>query len=152
MIAIVAVSKGSAHSRPAHCAQENRSAARQELRSVWHRHGIHHAVHTRHRPGPCGCPGITTSWRKRALLTIQDAANADADFFVHAEARFALWEIKVREHNVAAAVAVAGGLAADFPENPELAKYLSANDSARAMPHVSEPELVGRNTRAGVAE
>src|SRR3954467_3153143 len=44
--------------------------------------------------------------RKRALLTIQGAAKAEADFFVHAEARFALWDLQVRERNVPAAVAV----------------------------------------------
>jgi hypothetical protein len=76
--------------------------------------------------------------RKRAVLTIQDAAKADADFFVHAEARFALWDLQVRERNVPAAVAVARGLAVDFPENPELAKYLDAHDAAVAAPHASE--------------
>ncbi len=68
--------------------------------------------------------------RRRAVLAIQDAASADADFFVHAEARFALWDLQVRERNVPDAVAVARGLAADFPENPELAKYLDAHDQA----------------------
>jgi hypothetical protein len=68
--------------------------------------------------------------RKRALVTIRDAAEADADFFVHAEARFALWGLQVRERNLPAAVAVARELAADFPENPELAKYLDAHDPA----------------------
>jgi hypothetical protein len=68
--------------------------------------------------------------RKRALVSIQDAAKANADFFVHAEARFALWELQVRERNVPEAVAVARGLAADFPENPKLAKYLDAHDPA----------------------
>jgi len=76
--------------------------------------------------------------RKRAVLTIQEAAKADADFFVHAEARFALWDLQVRERNVPAAVAVARGLAVDFPENPELAKYLDAHDSAVAPAHASE--------------
>jgi hypothetical protein len=70
--------------------------------------------------------------RKRALLTIQDAAKADAQFFVHAEARFALWDLQVRERNVPAAVAVARGLAVDFPENPELAKYLDKHDPTGA--------------------
>ena len=76
--------------------------------------------------------------RKRALVTIQDAAKADADFFVHAEARFALWDLQVRERNVPAAVAVARGLAVDFPENPELAKYLDAHGPAVAAPHAPE--------------
>jgi hypothetical protein len=76
--------------------------------------------------------------RKGALLTLQDAAKADADFFVHTEARFAVWELQVRERNVPAAIAVARGLAVDFPENPELARYLEANDSAAAAPHTSQ--------------
>jgi hypothetical protein len=75
--------------------------------------------------------------RKGALLALQDAAKDDGDFFVHAEARFALWELQVRERNVPAAVAVARGLAADFPENPQLARYLEANDAAAAAPHTS---------------
>jgi hypothetical protein len=79
--------------------------------------------------------------RKRALLTLQDAANADADFFVHAEARFALWELQVRERNVPAAVAVAHGLAADFPGNPELAKYLVAHDPAGSAPQAPAGNL-----------
>jgi hypothetical protein len=78
--------------------------------------------------------------RKRALLTIQDAAKADADFFVHAEARFALWDLQVRERNVPAAVALARGLAVDFPENPELAKYLDTHDpAARQAPEANGP-------------
>ena len=68
--------------------------------------------------------------RKRALVNIQDAAEADADFFAHAEARFALWDLQVRERNVSKAVAVARELAVDFPENPELVKYLDAHDPA----------------------
>jgi hypothetical protein len=78
--------------------------------------------------------------RKRALLTMQGAAKADADFFVHAEARFALWDLQVRERNVPAAVVVARGLAVDFPENPELAKYLDAHDSGNAPPQAASPQ------------
>jgi hypothetical protein len=79
--------------------------------------------------------------RKRALVTMQDAAKSDADFFVHAEARFALWDLQVRERNVPAAIAVARGLAVDFPENPELAKYLDAHAPAGAAPHA--PKAIG---------
>lgn len=67
--------------------------------------------------------------RKRALLTMQEAASADADFFVHAEAAFALWDLHVRERNLPAAIEVARGLARDFPDNPELSKFLEAHDS-----------------------
>jgi hypothetical protein len=84
--------------------------------------------------------------RKRALLTVQDAAKADADFFVHAEARFALWELLVRERNVPEAIAVARGLAADFPENPELARYLDAHHPS--IPSFRAPVLNGPPTAA----
>lgn len=66
--------------------------------------------------------------RKRALVSMQAAAAADADFFVHAEAMFALWDLHVRERNLTAAVAVARELARDFPENVELTKFLDKHD------------------------
>src|SRR5438034_3407601 len=62
--------------------------------------------------------------RKRALLSMRAAASTEADFFTHAEANFALWDLHVRERNLAAAVAVARALARDFPENRELLKFL----------------------------
>src|SRR6185503_7805815 len=49
--------------------------------------------------------------RKRGLRVMQQMANADADFFVHAEALFALWDVQVRERNIAAAVVIAQNLA-----------------------------------------
>jgi hypothetical protein len=67
--------------------------------------------------------------RKRALLVMQDAANAEADFFVHVEALFALWDLHVRERNLAAAVVIARGLAQAFPDNRELGKFLETHDS-----------------------
>jgi hypothetical protein len=63
--------------------------------------------------------------RKRALLTMRAAASTEADFFTHAEAMFALWDLHVRERNLAAAVTVARELARDFPENRELLKFLA---------------------------
>lgn len=65
--------------------------------------------------------------RKRALRSMQEAANADADFFVHVEALFALWDLQVRERRLPAAVAIARSLARDFPANRELARFLEAN-------------------------
>ena len=62
--------------------------------------------------------------RKRALLSMRAAASTEADFFTHAEAMFALWDLHVRERNLAAAVTVARELARDFPENRELLKFL----------------------------
>jgi hypothetical protein len=65
--------------------------------------------------------------RKRALAVIQSAANADADFFVHTEAAFALWDLQVRERNLTEAAELARILTRDFPENPELASFLKTN-------------------------
>jgi len=49
-----------------------------------------------------------------------------SDFFVQAEAMFALWDMQVRERDMARATEVARRLAHDFPENPELAAFLEA--------------------------
>jgi tetratricopeptide (TPR) repeat protein len=65
--------------------------------------------------------------RKRALAVIQSAAKADAEFFVHTEAAFALWDMQVRERNFTEAAELARILTRDFPENPELASFLKAN-------------------------
>lgn len=62
--------------------------------------------------------------RKRALLTMQEAADTEAPFFVHVEALFALWDLQVREHRLPAAIGIARELARDFPGNRELAKFL----------------------------
>jgi hypothetical protein len=68
--------------------------------------------------------------RKRALLSMQEAANSDAEFFVHVEARFALWELQVREHQLPAALMIAQGLARDFPGNRDLARFLETHARA----------------------
>jgi tetratricopeptide (TPR) repeat protein len=62
--------------------------------------------------------------RKQALVDVRDAASMDADFFTHAEAEFALWDMHVREHDVAEATEVARRLAHDFPDNREVAAFL----------------------------
>jgi hypothetical protein len=62
--------------------------------------------------------------RKRALVSMQEAADAAAPFFVHVEALFALWDLQVREHRLPEATAIARTLARDFPENPELLRFL----------------------------
>ncbi|MBI2185812.1 MAG: hypothetical protein HYU37_01670 [Acidobacteria bacterium] len=66
--------------------------------------------------------------RKRGLQTVQDATVADAAPFVQAEAMFALWDLQVRERHLADAVVTARALARDFPENRDLAKFLSTHD------------------------
>jgi len=67
--------------------------------------------------------------KKRALTTVREAAHGSGDRFARAEAGFGLWEMEIRERNIPEAVAIARILAQDFPENQELAKFLTANGS-----------------------
>ncbi len=62
--------------------------------------------------------------KKQALADVRETASMDADFFMHAEAEFALWDMCVREHNLTQAVEVARRLARDFPDNQEVAAFL----------------------------
>jgi hypothetical protein len=64
--------------------------------------------------------------RKQALADIREAAQMESDFFSHVEAEFALWDMEVRERDVASATGVARRLAHDFPDNRELAAFLEA--------------------------
>lgn len=66
--------------------------------------------------------------KKRGLLAVREAANTEADFFIRAEARFALWDMQVRERNLPEAIATARSLARDFPDNPELNKFIDTHD------------------------
>jgi hypothetical protein len=68
--------------------------------------------------------------RTRALVAVREAAGADGDFYARAEARFALWEMLIREQDFEAATSVARSLAMDFPENGELTKFIEARGSA----------------------
>jgi tetratricopeptide (TPR) repeat protein len=68
--------------------------------------------------------------KKKALRTLGEAVNIESDFFVHAEAEFALWDIHVRERNMAEATTVARRLGRDFPDNLEVAKFLERHDRA----------------------
>jgi hypothetical protein len=62
--------------------------------------------------------------RKQALTDVREAADMESDFFTHAEAEFALWEMHVRERDIARATVVARRLAHDFPDNRGLAAFL----------------------------
>jgi hypothetical protein len=62
--------------------------------------------------------------KKRGLRAVREAATVEAELFVRAEAGFALWDMQVRERNIAEARATAAMLADDFPDNPELRKFL----------------------------
>jgi hypothetical protein len=72
--------------------------------------------------------------RKRALVVVQEAAAAEADRFAHAEAAFALWDMQLREKNVAEAIVTAQALAREFPDNRELTRFLEANGPASRRP------------------
>jgi len=65
--------------------------------------------------------------KKRALVVLHQVAASDADFFSHAEAEFSLWDILVREKQLAAATDVAERLATKFPDNREVATFRQAN-------------------------
>jgi hypothetical protein len=70
--------------------------------------------------------------KKRGLLAIREAAGTESDFFTRAEARFALWDTQVREHDASGALATAGILILDFPENQELRKFLETHRSVES--------------------
>ena len=64
--------------------------------------------------------------KKRGLQAVREAAAAESARFVRAEAGFALWDMQVREKDLVGARATATILAGDFPDNPELRKFLAA--------------------------
>jgi hypothetical protein len=65
--------------------------------------------------------------KKRGLQAVREAADAETHLFIRAEAVFALWEMQVRERNIAEAVKTARRLAVDFPENADVRKFLDAH-------------------------
>ncbi len=66
--------------------------------------------------------------KKRGIQAIREAAETESEFFTQTEARFGLWDIQVREKDVAGALATARLLLEDFPENVELRKFVETND------------------------
>jgi hypothetical protein len=66
--------------------------------------------------------------RKRGLMAVREASQVPAPPYVQAEAMFALWDMQVRERNLADAIVIARALARDFPENRELTKFLYTHD------------------------
>jgi hypothetical protein len=77
--------------------------------------------------------------KKRGLLAVEQAAQADAAPYVSAEARFALWDMRAREKNFDASVITARALLEDFPDNRQLVKFIAR--------HEGEDEQVGPVTR-----
>jgi hypothetical protein len=67
--------------------------------------------------------------KKRGLIVVAEVVEMGAgSFFVQTEARFALWDMQVRERDVPGAIATARLLARQFPENRELRKFLTMHD------------------------
>jgi hypothetical protein len=64
--------------------------------------------------------------KKKALAVMREAADVQDDFYANAEALFGLWDMQVREKQGAAALETARRLAAVFPENPEVARFIAA--------------------------
>lgn len=73
--------------------------------------------------------------RKQALFAVREAAARDGDFFTHAEAEFALWDMCVREHNLTEAIEVARRLAREFPDNQEIAAFLESRQAGIQRHH-----------------
>jgi len=68
--------------------------------------------------------------KKGGLLAVREAAHADGELFVRAEAAFALWDMQVREGDIPGAVGTARDLALGFPDNQELQAFLIAHEAA----------------------
>jgi hypothetical protein len=62
--------------------------------------------------------------KKRALAWMRAAATADTDVISRTEARFALWDMLVREKQFQEAKGIARSLATEFPENKELVIFI----------------------------
>ena len=69
--------------------------------------------------------------KKKGLQAVREAAVAEADIFVRAEAAFALWDMQVRERKIPEALTTAQSLAEDFPANPDLQRFLAEHDADR---------------------
>jgi hypothetical protein len=67
--------------------------------------------------------------RKRGLATVRAAVNLPADVFTRAEAKFALWDMQVRERDLNGAIEVARQLGDDFPDNREVAAFLETREA-----------------------
>jgi hypothetical protein len=70
--------------------------------------------------------------KNRGLLAIRNAAAVESEFFTRTEARFALWDMQVRERDMSSAAATAAVLLRDFPENPELKRFVEQHGRADA--------------------
>jgi hypothetical protein len=72
------------------------------------------------------------------------AESGGGEFFDRVEAMFAFWDMQVRERDISGAVATAQLLSRDFPDNPELRRFLAIhNSTARTMtPPIPQRDVV----------
>jgi len=68
--------------------------------------------------------------KRKALATMRDAATTNTDFYSSAEARFALWDVQVREKDIPSALVTARSLTIDFPSNAELTRFIESQGAA----------------------
>ena len=81
---------------------------------------------------------------------MREAAAAEAPFFAKTEARFALWDMLVRERMIGEAVVAARDLARDFPDNSELLRFVNTYSDAPAV--VSRQRLARTRLPTGTGE
>ena len=62
--------------------------------------------------------------KKKGLAAVREGTEMATDPFSHAEAEFALWDMLLRDKNIAEATEVARRIAQAFPENSEVAVFL----------------------------
>ena len=70
--------------------------------------------------------------KKRGIAIVRDAAAMDGSLYERAEAEFALWDLHVREKDFVRATELAEKLARTFPDNKEVAQFLTKRAAARA--------------------
>lgn len=83
--------------------------------------------------------------KTRGLSVVAEIVDTGGgSFFDRTEARFALWDMQVREREVPEAIATARLLAREFPENRELRRFLTTDDPATVVidPARGAPQLV----------
>ena len=79
--------------------------------------------------------------KKRGLRAVREVAESGGgEFFDRAEAMFDLWDMQVREREIAGAIVTARTLARDFPANLELRKFLAIHDPTASRIDPDRPE------------
>jgi hypothetical protein len=82
--------------------------------------------------------------KKKGLAAVREGAEMATDPFSHAEAEFALWDMLVRDKDIAAATEVARRIALAFPENAEVATFLKAQSATK--PPIVRDRVTRRST------